>query len=107
MNLMRAERAFRDVRSLGPYLLIELLLPGGTLVALLLWLSKRYLGDGFGSVRQYLHGKGVFKPVLAAKPQVAKRKALCLCLRQIVFLDASPVGFRQRCEPTTFTLCCA
>lgn len=27
-------------RDLGPYLLVELLLPGGTLLALLLWLSQ-------------------------------------------------------------------
>jgi hypothetical protein len=28
------------VRSLGPYVLMELLLPGGTLLALLLWISQ-------------------------------------------------------------------
>jgi len=28
------------LRSLGPYVLIELLLPGGTLVALALWLAN-------------------------------------------------------------------
>lgn len=32
----------RRARDLGPYLLVELLLPGGTLVALLLWLSQRW-----------------------------------------------------------------
>ena len=30
----------RALRSMGPYLLIELLLPGGTLVAVLLWLTQ-------------------------------------------------------------------
>ena len=35
---MRAvEQVFRHVRSLGPYLAIELILPGGSIVALLLW----------------------------------------------------------------------
>ena len=35
---MRAvEQLFRQVRSLGPYLAIELILPGGSIVALLLW----------------------------------------------------------------------
>ena len=29
-------------RSFGPYLVIELLLPGGSLVALLLWLYRTY-----------------------------------------------------------------
>ena len=28
------------LRKIGPYLLMELLLPGGTLIALLLWLSQ-------------------------------------------------------------------
>ena len=30
------------LRALGPYLMIELLLPGGTILALLLWLSQRF-----------------------------------------------------------------
>ncbi len=35
------KRAFALLRSVGPYALIEILLPGGTLVALLLWLSRQ------------------------------------------------------------------
>lgn len=31
------ERIFGQFRSLGPYLAIELVLPGGSIVALLLW----------------------------------------------------------------------
>ena len=31
----------KQLRSLSPYLLVELLLPGGTLIALLLWLLRR------------------------------------------------------------------
>jgi hypothetical protein len=31
------DRAARFVRGAGPYLLLEVLLPGGTLLALLLW----------------------------------------------------------------------
>jgi hypothetical protein len=31
------EQIFRQLRSLGPYLAIELILPGGSIVALLLW----------------------------------------------------------------------
>lgn len=30
-------------RSFGPYLVLELLLPGGSLLALLLWLYRAYL----------------------------------------------------------------
>jgi hypothetical protein len=31
------ERILRRLRSLGPYLAVELFLPGGSIVALLLW----------------------------------------------------------------------
>jgi hypothetical protein len=31
--------------NLGPYAVIELLLPGGSLIALLLWLYRRHRGD--------------------------------------------------------------
>jgi hypothetical protein len=31
------EWTFRQLRSLGPYLAVELVLPGGSIVALLLW----------------------------------------------------------------------
>ena len=32
----------QGARSASPYLLVEVLLPGGTLIALLLWLFRRY-----------------------------------------------------------------
>ena len=35
-------RGLALVRSLGPYAAIELLLPGGTLIVLILWLYRRY-----------------------------------------------------------------
>ena len=38
-NLMRVLRAW--LRTLGPYVLLEILLPGGTLFALLLFLYRR------------------------------------------------------------------
>jgi hypothetical protein len=34
-------RIMKSIREFGPYLLVELFLPGGTLVALLLWLAQR------------------------------------------------------------------
>jgi len=41
---MRAlEWIFRQFRSLGPYLVIELILPGGSIMALLLWTYRRRL----------------------------------------------------------------
>jgi hypothetical protein len=41
-----------NVRSFGPYLLMELLLPGGTLFALLLWLSQGITRGGLMGVHQ-------------------------------------------------------
>lgn len=35
-------RGLQGVRQLGPYALAELLLPGGTVVAVLLWLYRRH-----------------------------------------------------------------
>jgi hypothetical protein len=32
------QNAYGYLRGLGPYLLVELILPGGSLIALLLWL---------------------------------------------------------------------
>ena len=32
----------QKARGLGPYLLVELIMPGGTLIALAIWLSRRY-----------------------------------------------------------------
>ena len=39
------------LRSLGPYVLMELLLPGGTLLALLLWISQGLARGGLVSVQ--------------------------------------------------------
>lgn len=35
------KRTLALLRSIGPYAAIEILLPGGTLIALLLWLSRQ------------------------------------------------------------------
>jgi hypothetical protein len=40
------------LRRTGPYLLVELLLPGGTLLALLLWLSNGVGRGHFADVHQ-------------------------------------------------------
>jgi hypothetical protein len=34
------KRLLQGARDLGPYLLVELLLPGGTVIALLLWIFR-------------------------------------------------------------------
>lgn len=39
--MVAARRVLNQLRQLAPYALIELLLPGGTLVALCVWLYRR------------------------------------------------------------------
>jgi len=36
------KRLLQGARQLSPYLLIELLLPGGTIIALVLWIFRRF-----------------------------------------------------------------
>ena len=52
MNALRSKRFLSSLHALGPYLLIELLLPGGTLLALLLWLSRGRARSGVGLVHK-------------------------------------------------------
>ena len=40
MIRMAVQQAWRRLRPTWPYLLVEILVPGGTIVALLLWLSS-------------------------------------------------------------------
>jgi len=46
-------RGLAGVRELGPYAAVELLLPGGSVVAVLLWLYRRHKRLG---ATQTLHG---------------------------------------------------
>jgi hypothetical protein len=41
MMLARIKEMLPAVRAVGPYLLVELVLPGGTLVAALMWLAQQ------------------------------------------------------------------
>src|ERR1700721_4769114 len=58
---VHAAAAIARLKALAPYALIELVLPGGSVMALLLWLYRRRKnGVGFGkfSVRPPPHGAG-------------------------------------------------
>lgn len=46
MDTQRLWNRLKDWRAIAPYLLIELFLPGGTLLAFLLWLSQRVRSAG-------------------------------------------------------------
>ena len=49
---MSLQTVLGTLRRLGPYVLIELLLPGGTLLALLLWFSSGASRGQFSDVQQ-------------------------------------------------------
>ena len=52
MKDTRLGKWLTGMREFGPYILIELLLPGGTLVAFLLWLMQRVKRVGFSGLRR-------------------------------------------------------
>ena len=52
MSAGRLWKSLPGLRAFGPYLLIELLLPGGTLLAFLLWLSQRFKRVGFADMQR-------------------------------------------------------
>jgi hypothetical protein len=98
MSAALISTAARSLGALGVYaFIIEILLPGGARAALLLWLLRGYLKDGFANVRQYLHAPRIAKPAIFANAQPGIRK-ICRCLQQTVYVGAWPGGFRQRCE---------
>ena len=95
------------LRNFGPYLAIELLLPGGTLVALLLWLSRRFLRNGLRDIRQYRFAPLSARVAINAKPH-AGRKDLCMCPAHAVVFSAGLQRFRQWCPPRRIAAgCCA
>jgi len=106
MDAASRSTAAHSLGAFAAYILIEILLPKGALVALLFWMLRSYFRDGFASVRQYLHAPHILKPAIFSNPQPGMKK-LCRCLRQIVSLNAWPGGFHQRCEPLPGASCCA
>ena len=60
MKAVRWVSVRETLRRVGPYVLVELLLPGGTLLALLLWLSN---GVGRGQLAN-LHQPEISPPVV-------------------------------------------
>jgi hypothetical protein len=62
----RLKNLTSKVRSAGPYLLIELLLPGGTLIALLLWLSQGMIRNAFPAAHQPVAPAAAVERVVAS-----------------------------------------
>lgn len=65
METGRARKSLPSLRAFGPYLLIEMLLPGGTLLALLLWISRRV---DLGPMQRFIRRHASDRPAIAAKP---------------------------------------
>ena len=97
MSASLISTAARSLGALGVYAFIEILLPGGARAALLLWLLRGYLKDGFANVRQHLHAPHIVKPAIFANVQPRMGK-ICRCLQRIAYVGALPSGFRHRCE---------
>jgi hypothetical protein len=68
--------ALSRLRTYGPYILMEMLLPGGTLLALLLWLSQHLGGMGPGSVYRYLLAQR-YRAAVAAQPHALEYDPCC------------------------------
>jgi hypothetical protein len=71
------QKALAALRDLAPYFVIEPLLPGGTLVALLLWLSQAFVRDRLSQVRQYLHAPRSTGVLAASGVSRATKRRLC------------------------------
>jgi hypothetical protein len=54
-------------RRAGPYLLMELVLPGGTLLAILLWFSSGFSRGQFADVQQL------------SIPPITVERVICVC----------------------------
>jgi hypothetical protein len=70
LSAHRIKALFRKViaiiRALGPYALIELVLPAGSLIVVLLWLYRRYRGLPWSAA-------GVKSPQMVSWPEHAGR----------------------------------
>ncbi|HEX8011352.1 MAG TPA: hypothetical protein VF814_10505 [Casimicrobiaceae bacterium] len=91
----------RWAQELGPYLLLEILLPGGTVLALLLFVLRRK-GFGAGSIvsRVALTLRLAVAGIL--EQATAMPQPRCLQPEQTVFRSASPC--RIRVAPTDYTM---
>lgn len=59
----------RGWRHIAPWFVVEALLPGAALFALLLWLSQRFVREGFDQVRQHAFAPtvGMFSPTASVQ----------------------------------------
>ncbi len=75
MNAGRLLKSLLRLKPYAPYLLMEVLLPGGTVLALLLWLSQRWEGLGVVSVQRQMLREMGYRAAICAKPHALARPA--------------------------------
>ena len=81
MNTNLILKSWTALRAVGPYLLIELVLPGGTLFAFLLWLSQRLKRSGAEGRESARNEKPTDSAELPQVPGIASIKPLGVVLR--------------------------
>ena len=85
-----AIQGWRNLRGVAAWLFTEPLLPGATLFTLLVWLSWRFLREGFGDVHQYAFAQIAGKASLTASVQrgwwscTCATLSMCRCLAAVV-----------------------
>jgi hypothetical protein len=86
------KRILDGARSASPYLLAELLLPGGTLIALLMWLYRHR--DKYRPVQAI----PVVAPVVPVRAAVARmaRAVAALAARAVAVARAAPAAVAAR-----------
>ncbi len=86
---------WRSLRELAPWFVVEALLPGTALFALLLWLSQRFVREGFGQVRQYAFPATA--GMLFANASVQRNWWSCTCVDICSCLSKIARGLRRCC----------
>jgi hypothetical protein len=84
-------------RWIAAWLLLEALLPGAALFGLLLWLSQRFVREGFGDVRHYAFAHGAFNWSATAPVQRNWWSCTCDSIAQCACLPAIARGLRRCC----------
>ncbi|MFO1309347.1 MAG: hypothetical protein U1F64_13045 [Burkholderiales bacterium] len=90
-----AGRAWRRMRPFVPSLLVEPVLPGATLFALLLWLSQLFVREGFGRVRQFALAPSAGPSVVAVAERNDGRRCPRAGLRIGACLSVTLHGLRR------------
>lgn len=87
----------RGFGGLAPWFVVQALLPGAALFALLVLLSLRFVREGFGEVRQHAWAPAATKGLLAAPLQRSWWSCTCPSIAACACLPAIARGLRRCC----------